>query len=74
MSELALPFAGYEEHSLVLAARSLQPAIRECAGEIEASGTIPPHLIEALTERGLFRLNIPRAATASRRIRWSCSM
>ncbi len=53
------PFAAYEEHSLVRAARELQPAIRECAEEIEAGGTIPAHLIEALTERGLFRLNIP---------------
>ncbi|MXX80953.1 MAG: hypothetical protein F4Y69_07990 [Chloroflexi bacterium] len=59
MSEPAHPFAVYEEHPLVLAARELQPAIRKCADEIEAGGTIPPHLIEALTERGLFRLNIP---------------
>ncbi len=52
-------FSVYEEHRLVQAARELEPAIRDCADEIEASGTIPVHLIEALTDRGLFRLNIP---------------
>jgi len=59
MSPSVHPFAVYEDDPLVHAARALQPAIRECADEIEASGTIPTHLIEALTERGLFRLNIP---------------
>lgn len=53
------PFAEYEEHPLVEAARELQPAIRACAEEIEASGSIPVELIQALTQRGLFRLNIP---------------
>ena len=41
------------------AARDLQPAIRRCADEIEQRGGIPSELIEALTRRGLFRLNIP---------------
>ena len=53
------PFAQYESHPLVEAARELQPLIRDCAEQIEASGRVPPALIAALTERGLFRLNLP---------------
>ena len=44
----------------MLSARELQPAIRAHASRIEESGSIPSELIDALTKRGLFRLNIPR--------------
>ncbi len=57
--ELLHPFEPYETHELVQAARSLEPDIRRCADEIEANGAVPPDLIQALTKRGLFRLNIP---------------
>jgi alkylation response protein AidB-like acyl-CoA dehydrogenase len=53
------PFAVYEEDPLVEAARALQPAIRACAAEIDATGRIPAELIERITNRGLFRLNLP---------------
>lgn len=53
------PFAAYEEHPLVNGARELQPMIRACADEIEARGTVPAELIDAITDRGLFRLTIP---------------
>ena len=53
------PFTEYEQHPLVAAAQELQPAIRACAGEIEESGSVPAELIQALTKRGLFRMNIP---------------
>ena len=56
------PFSEFEEHPLVLAARELQPAIRDCADEIEAVGRPPAALIESLTERGLFRMNIPASS------------
>ena len=59
MSSAPYPFAEYEEHPLVQAARDLQPQIRACADEIEESGSVPSELIQALTKRGLFRLNIP---------------
>ncbi len=53
------PFAKYEDHPLVQAARQLEPAIRDCADEIEEQASVPSGLIQSLTERGLFRLNIP---------------
>ena len=53
------PFSEYEQHALVRAARELQPAIRACADDIEASGSVPAELIQAITKRGLYRLNIP---------------
>ncbi len=59
MSGTRHPFAEYEEHSLAEAARELEPAIRDRADEIEETGSIPPDLIQAITRRGLFRLNIP---------------
>ena len=59
MSSARRPFAEYEEHPLVQAARDLQPQIRACADDIEESGSVPTELIQALTKRGLFRLNIP---------------
>ena len=33
--------------------------IRACADEIEARGSVTPDAIDAITDRGLFRLNIP---------------
>ena len=59
MSSARHPFAEYEEHPLVQAARDLQPQIRASADEIEESGSVPSELIQALTKRGLFRLNVP---------------
>ncbi|MDE2892030.1 MAG: acyl-CoA dehydrogenase family protein [Chloroflexota bacterium] len=53
------PFAEYEEHPLVEGARELQPMIRACANEIEARGSVSSEVINAITDRGLFRLNIP---------------
>ena len=61
MSGTRHPFAEYEQHSLVEAARELEPAIRDRAEEIEETGSVPPDLIEAITRRGLFRLNHSRA-------------
>jgi len=53
------PFAAYEEHQLVHRARELEPMIRACADEIEACGSVTPNVIDAITDRGLFRMNIP---------------
>ena len=50
------------DHELVQRARALGPQIAACAAEIEAAGRIPDELIEALTDAGLFRLNIPAKA------------
>ena len=49
-------------HPLVVAARELQPRIRAQAAQVEADGLVPSELIEALTDRGLFRMNIPAEA------------
>jgi len=59
MSIPAHPFSEYESHSLVEAARELEPSIRACADEIERLGNVPAELIDAITDRGLFRMNIP---------------
>ncbi len=59
MSKARHPFPEYEEHPLVEGARELQPMIRACANEIEARGSVSSSLIDAITDRGLFRLNIP---------------
>ena len=53
------PFTAYEEHPLVVGARELEPMIRARANEIEAHGSVSSDLIEAITDRGLFRMNIP---------------
>ena len=53
------PFAAYEEHELVERARELEPMIRACADEIETRGSVTPDVIDAITDRGLFRMNIP---------------
>ena len=52
----------FEHHPLVLAACELQPQIRECADQTEANRRVPTHLIDAFTDRGLYRLNIPASA------------
>ena len=59
MAQSSSVFALYEGHPLVEAARELQPMIRECADEIEETGSVPREIIEAITARGLFRLNLP---------------
>ena len=53
------PFSEYEEHPLVVAARELEPSIRACADETERRGNVPTDVIDAITDRGLFRMNIP---------------
>ena len=50
------------EHELVRRARALAPQIAACAADIETAGAPPADLIEALTDAGLFRLNIPAEA------------
>ncbi len=52
-------FARYEDHPLVEAARELEPMIRKCADEIEEAGSVPQEIIEAITDRGLYRMNLP---------------
>lgn len=47
------------EHELVRRARALAPLIAERAAETERARTPPADLIEALTDTGLFRMNIP---------------
>lgn len=59
MSTAHHPFAAYEEHQLVQRARQLEPMIRASADEIEARGSVTPDVIDAITDRGLFRMNIP---------------
>ena len=53
------PFAEYESHPLVQGARELAPMIRACASQVEARGSVASELIDAITDHGLFRLNIP---------------
>ena len=59
MSNSSSVFVEYEEHPLVEAARELQPMIRQCADEIEETGSVPREIIDAITDRGLYRLNLP---------------
>ena len=59
MASSSSVFARFEDHPLVEAARELEPLIRERANEIEETGSVPHEIIEAITARGLFRLNLP---------------
>ena len=59
MTSSSSVFARFEDHPLVEAARELEPLIRERANEIEETGSVPHELIDAITARGLFRLNLP---------------
>lgn len=59
MASSSSVFARFEDHPLVEAARELEPLIRERAIEIEETGSVPHEIIEAITARGLFRLNLP---------------
>ena len=59
MSIPAPPLDQFEQHPLVLAAQGSASSIREHAAAIEKSGRVPSELIEALTDHGLFRLNLP---------------
>lgn len=59
MASSSSVFARFEDHPLVEAARELEPLIRARANEIEETGSVPHEIIEAITARGLFRLNLP---------------
>ncbi len=59
MAKSSSVFARYEDHPLVNAARELEPMIREQADQIEETGSVPPEIIKAITDRGLFRMNLP---------------
>ena len=50
------------EHPMVERARALQPEIAARADETEANGSPPSDLIETITDAGLYRLFIPKAA------------
>lgn len=45
---------------LLAAVRALRPAIVEAAPSIEASGRLPPALVDALSRAGMFRAAVPR--------------
>jgi alkylation response protein AidB-like acyl-CoA dehydrogenase len=47
--------------SPVEAARALGPAVRAAAARVEQDRRLPPELVAALAEAGLFRLCVPRA-------------
>src|SRR5690242_8217039 len=42
-------------------ARELQPMLRDAGDEIERHRQLPPHIVEALVERGIFRMLLPRS-------------
>jgi indole-3-acetate monooxygenase len=46
---------------LIEATRTLAPQIRSCSEEIERERRLPPSLVRALAEAGLFRLAVPQA-------------
>jgi len=48
------------EHALLRATRALLPEITAAAEEIEANQVIPPHLIQALSDAGLFSVAVPK--------------
>jgi len=48
------------EEVLIEATRALAPQIRACAEEIERERRLPPSLVQALAEAGLFRLAVPK--------------
>ncbi len=61
MSDAAGWVIEQESHPLVRSARELGPLIRARADEIEARAGVPRTVIDALTDRGLFRMNIPES-------------
>src|SRR5436190_22548096 len=48
-------------HPLIEAALALEPEIRSLADRIEREGGLPPELVRALTESGIFRMLVPKA-------------
>jgi indole-3-acetate monooxygenase len=46
---------------LLAAAATLKPRIREASAEIEQSRRMPPHIVEAMREIGVWRMAMPRA-------------
>jgi alkylation response protein AidB-like acyl-CoA dehydrogenase len=52
-------------HALVLAARTLAPQIGAAADRIEQERRLPPDLIAALMDAGLFRMLVPRSLGGS---------
>jgi len=44
----------------VLAARELQPWLKDQAGRIEAANRLPPDVVERLVDAGLFRMTVPQ--------------
>jgi alkylation response protein AidB-like acyl-CoA dehydrogenase len=48
-------------HPLVEAARALVPTIRASAERIEREGRLPPEIVSALSEAGVFRMLVPRS-------------
>src|SRR5688572_4305760 len=48
-----------EVPDLRAAMRELSPLIEACAAEIESGATLPPHLVDALHDRELFRILSP---------------
>ena len=50
-----------EPGDVVAAAAALGPLIREAREELDESRQLPSHIAQALTQAGLFQLNLPRA-------------
>jgi alkylation response protein AidB-like acyl-CoA dehydrogenase len=49
-----------EEHELLRSTRALLPDVLAAADDIESKQIIPPHLIQALSDAGLFAAAVPR--------------
>lgn len=49
-----------EQHDLIKATRALLPDVLAAAQDIEANQVIPPHLMQALSDAGLFSAAVPR--------------
>jgi len=49
------------EEELVARARALAPAVAAAASEVEATGALPPDLLDGLHEAGVFRMAVPAA-------------
>jgi alkylation response protein AidB-like acyl-CoA dehydrogenase len=49
-----------QEHDLLQLTRALLPVVQEAAEDIESKQIIPPHLMQALSDAGLFSVAVPR--------------